>query len=147
MRLPAIYGAIAFYLDHQAVVRNYLEAREKAIEEASIPLAQANPGLSARLERARQNHEQARSVSIRFLADADLNQAIVIGTLRGRGRSISSRPRRPISKAEVILMCSNSQQLRAAFSCHNTSTIPVHSSDRLRSGRISPGVFLVRQRA
>jgi uncharacterized protein (DUF433 family) len=54
LRLPQIYGAIAFYLDHQASVRAYLEAKEKAIEESSIPLAEANPGLWARLERARQ---------------------------------------------------------------------------------------------
>lgn len=54
LKLPQIYGAIAFYLDHQATVRSYLEAKEQAIEEASIPLAQANPGLWDRLERARQ---------------------------------------------------------------------------------------------
>jgi len=54
LRLPQIYGAIAFYLDHQTIVRGYLEAKEQAIEESSIPLAEANPGLWARLERARQ---------------------------------------------------------------------------------------------
>jgi hypothetical protein len=30
---------------------------------------------------------------------------------------------------------------------HDTSSMPVHFFDRLRSGRSSPGVFLVRQRA
>jgi len=54
LRLSQIYGAIAFYLDHQEAVRIYLEAKEQAIEESSIPLARANPGLWARLERARQ---------------------------------------------------------------------------------------------
>jgi len=54
LRLPQIYGAIAFYLDHQTAVRSYLESKEQAIEESSIPLAQANPELWARLERARQ---------------------------------------------------------------------------------------------
>ena len=54
LRLPQIYGAIAFYLDHQAVIRRYLEAKEQTIEESSIPLAEANPELWARLERARQ---------------------------------------------------------------------------------------------
>jgi uncharacterized protein (DUF433 family) len=54
LRLPQIYGAIAFYLDHEAAIRSYLEAKERAIEESSIPLAQANPELWARLERARQ---------------------------------------------------------------------------------------------
>jgi len=53
LRLPEIYGAIAFYLDHQAAIRDYLEAKEQAIEDSTIPLAQADPGLWARLERAR----------------------------------------------------------------------------------------------
>jgi len=54
LRLPQIYGAIAFYLDHQTAIPDYLDAKERAIEESSIPLAQANPELWARLERARQ---------------------------------------------------------------------------------------------
>lgn len=54
LKLPQVYGAIAFYLDYQAAIRDYLDAKERAIEESSIPLAQANPELWARLERARQ---------------------------------------------------------------------------------------------
>jgi uncharacterized protein (DUF433 family) len=54
LRLPQIYGAIAFYLDHQADVRGYLDAKEQAIEASSIPLAEANPELWARLQLARQ---------------------------------------------------------------------------------------------
>ena len=53
LRLPQIYGAIAFYLDHQADIRGYLDAKEQAIEASSIPLAEANPELWARLQRAR----------------------------------------------------------------------------------------------
>jgi uncharacterized protein (DUF433 family) len=52
--LPEICGAIAFYLDHRAAIRDYLDAKERAIEESSIPLAQADPELWARLECARQ---------------------------------------------------------------------------------------------
>jgi uncharacterized protein (DUF433 family) len=54
LKLPQIYGAIAFYLDHQVTLRRYFEAKEQALEESSIPLAQANPELWARLELARQ---------------------------------------------------------------------------------------------
>jgi uncharacterized protein (DUF433 family) len=54
LRLAQIYGAIAFYLDRQTAVRCYLDAKEKAIEECSTPLAEANPELWAKLERARQ---------------------------------------------------------------------------------------------
>jgi len=52
LRLPQIYGAIAFYLDHQAEIRRYLEAKEQAIEASSIPLAEANPDLWVRLQHA-----------------------------------------------------------------------------------------------
>ncbi|SPF54423.1 conserved hypothetical protein [Candidatus Sulfopaludibacter sp. SbA4] len=54
LRLPQIYGAIAFYLDHQEHVRSYLEAKEQEIEASSTPLAEANPELWARLQRAQQ---------------------------------------------------------------------------------------------
>jgi len=54
LRLPQIYGAIAFYLDHQEEVRRNLEAKEQDIEASSIPLADANPEFWARLQRAQQ---------------------------------------------------------------------------------------------
>jgi uncharacterized protein (DUF433 family) len=54
LRLAQIYGAIAFYLDHQEHARGYLEAKEQKIEESSTPLAEANPELWARLQRAQQ---------------------------------------------------------------------------------------------
>jgi len=54
LRLPQIYGAIAFYLDHQEDVRRYLDAKEQDIDASSIPLADANPELWDRLQRAHQ---------------------------------------------------------------------------------------------
>lgn len=53
MRLPQIYGAIAFYLDHQTEVRQYLEKEERRIPESAVPLSDANPELWSRLQRAR----------------------------------------------------------------------------------------------
>lgn len=49
-----IYGAIAFYLDHQAEIDAYLEAGRSQFE-ASVgpPLAETNLSLWKRLERAR----------------------------------------------------------------------------------------------
>jgi hypothetical protein len=87
-------------------------------------------------------------VSIRFLADADLNQAIVAGAL-GRETTLDF-----LTAAEADLTGRNdpdvleyaASQDRILVS-HDTSTMPVHFADRLRSGRMSPGVFLVRQRA
>ena len=54
LRLPQIYGAIAFYLDHQTEVRQYLEKEERRIYESTVPLSEANPELWSRLQRARE---------------------------------------------------------------------------------------------
>ena len=53
LKLSQIYGAIAFYLDHQAEIRQYLENEERRIQESTIPLREANPELWNRLERAK----------------------------------------------------------------------------------------------
>jgi uncharacterized protein (DUF433 family) len=54
LKLPQIYGAIAFYLEHQQAVDCYLDEKELEIDASSIPMREANPELWARLERARQ---------------------------------------------------------------------------------------------
>src|SRR5215470_12475817 len=56
-----IYGAIAFYLDHQAEVRQYLEEKESRIQDSSIPLSEADPELWNRLQRAREELRKSRS--------------------------------------------------------------------------------------
>src|SRR5260370_24864456 len=53
LKLAQIYGAIAFYLDHQAEIRQYLENEERRIQESTIPLSEANPELWNRLQRAK----------------------------------------------------------------------------------------------
>ena len=52
-RLSRIYGAIAFYLDHQAEIDKYLEETEREFEANSIPLSEANPALWEKIQRAR----------------------------------------------------------------------------------------------
>jgi len=54
LRQSQIYGAIAFYLDHQSAVRRYLEEKDRKIQEASVPLSEANPELCSKLQRARE---------------------------------------------------------------------------------------------
>jgi hypothetical protein len=87
-------------------------------------------------------------VSIRFLADADLNQAIVTGALdREPALDFLTATEADLhgqDDPEVLELAA--AQGRVLVS-HDTSTMPVHFFDRLRSGRRSPGVFLVRQRA
>src|SRR5215472_7414563 len=53
-KLAQIYGAIAFYLDHQDEVDHYLEEKERRIKESSIPLSEADPELWKRLQRAKE---------------------------------------------------------------------------------------------
>jgi uncharacterized protein (DUF433 family) len=60
LRLPQIYGAIAFYLDHQVEVRQYLENEERRIRESTVPLSEVDPELWARLQRARENISKPR---------------------------------------------------------------------------------------
>lgn len=87
-------------------------------------------------------------MSIRFLADADLNQAIVIGVLArepaldflsATGADLEGR-----SDTDVLEFAASQDRIVVS---HDTSTMPVHFSARLRSGRMSPGVFLARQSA
>lgn len=53
LKRAQIYGAIAFYLDHQAEVDQYLADTEREFEGAAVPLEQANPTLWARIQRAK----------------------------------------------------------------------------------------------
>jgi uncharacterized protein (DUF433 family) len=49
-----VYGAIAFYLDHQAEIDPYLEASRREFEaSAGPPLSETDPALWDRLQRAR----------------------------------------------------------------------------------------------
>jgi len=87
-------------------------------------------------------------VSIRFLADADLNQAIVKG-VRGREpaldlMSAAEAHLEGLSDLEVIVFAASQGRILIS---HDTSTMPVHFAGYLRTGGGSPGVLLVRQRA
>lgn len=53
LRRSQIYGAIAFYLDHQTEIDNHLEETEREFEGQAIPLEQTNPTLWAKIQRAK----------------------------------------------------------------------------------------------
>ena len=53
LKRAQIYGAIAFYLDHQAEIDKHLEDTEREFEGQAIPLEQANPALWAKIQRAK----------------------------------------------------------------------------------------------
>ena len=53
LKRSQIYGAIAFYLDRQAAIDQYLEETEREFEGNAMPLEQANPTLRAKIQRAK----------------------------------------------------------------------------------------------
>ena len=60
LKRAQIYGAIAFYLDHQAEIDKYLEGTRQEFEGRSIPLADENPVLWERLQRAKARMGESR---------------------------------------------------------------------------------------
>jgi len=77
LKLAQIYGMIAFYLDHQAEIDEYLARTEREFEESTIPLKQANPALWKRVGAYPRKDRRASRLSLRFQADADLKHDIV----------------------------------------------------------------------
>lgn len=60
-KLARVYGAIAFYLDHQAEVDAYLERIEREYRTSlGTPLSQSDPALWNRLQRAGTNSSEPR---------------------------------------------------------------------------------------
>lgn len=60
-RVSRVYGAIAFYLDHQAEIDKYLEETEREFEASGIPMAQDNPVLWEKIQRARAKMGESRA--------------------------------------------------------------------------------------
>ena len=78
-------------------------------------------------------------MSIRFLADADLNQAIVTG-VREREPALDFMTANEAKleghgDPDVLEFAANQRRILVS---HDTSTMPVHFSKRLRSGEASP---------
>jgi uncharacterized protein (DUF433 family) len=53
LKRSQIYGAIAFYLDHQAEIDQYLEDTKREFEGSGVPMSEANPVLWEKIQRAR----------------------------------------------------------------------------------------------
>ena len=53
LKQSQIYGAIAFYLDHQAEIDEYFKETEREFEGQAIPLEHANPALWAKIQHAK----------------------------------------------------------------------------------------------
>ena len=59
-KLARVYGAIAYYLDHKADVDRYLEETQREFEASGIPMAEENPVLWDRIQRAKARMGESR---------------------------------------------------------------------------------------
>ena len=85
-------------------------------------------------------------MKIRFLADADLNRAIVIGVLR-REPSIDfltaqAAGLRGMSDLDVLELAADGQRMIIS---HDVGTMPAHFRTFRNAGKRSPGMFLIPQ--
>jgi uncharacterized protein (DUF433 family) len=55
LKLEQVYGAIAFYLAHEAEIDANIREGEEQLERSVPPLSQSRPHLYARLQRARED--------------------------------------------------------------------------------------------
>jgi hypothetical protein len=85
-------------------------------------------------------------VKIQFLADADLNRAIVSGVLRQEPSidflTAQGAGLRGLNDAAVLALASEQQRLLVS---HDVSTMPKHFRAFSEAGNRSPGVFLIPQ--
>jgi hypothetical protein len=85
-------------------------------------------------------------VSVRFLADADLDFAIVEGVRRREPsvdfKSANEAGLEGLGDPDVLELAAAEGRILVSY---DTSTIPVHFAARLRSGLRSPGVLVASQ--
>jgi hypothetical protein len=85
-------------------------------------------------------------VKVRFLADADLNKAIVSGVLRREPtldfQTAQSAGLRRMTDSEVLALSSESQRVLVS---HDVGTMPAHFRTFREAGNQSCGVFLIPQ--
>jgi len=61
LKLPQVYGAIAYYLENEQMVNEYIAAGQRELERTVPPLSQSNPDLFARLRVAREKMGSKRT--------------------------------------------------------------------------------------
>ncbi len=61
LKLSQVFGAIAFYLDHESEIHRYLEDSRREFEGRGVPLSVANPALWEKIQRARTHAGESSS--------------------------------------------------------------------------------------
>lgn len=86
-------------------------------------------------------------MKIRFLADADLNQAIVIGLLRREPLIdfLSAHDAGLRGRSDPAVLAIAARQNRVLVS-HDSGTMPVHFAEYVANGNHCPGLLVVPQR-
>ena len=57
LKLSQVYGAIAYYLENESAIQDYVAEGERELERSAVPHSRSNPALYARLNAAR--HQSA----------------------------------------------------------------------------------------
>ena len=61
LKLSQVYGAIAYYLENEKTVNEYITEGQRELERSMPPLSQSNPELFARLQAAREKMGSKRT--------------------------------------------------------------------------------------
>src|SRR5258706_14497561 len=61
LKLSQVYGAIAYYLENEKTVDEYLAEGAREVERSAVPLSETNPDLFRRIESARQQMSSKRT--------------------------------------------------------------------------------------
>lgn len=61
LKRSQIYGAIAFYLDHEAEIDQYPEDTRREFDGCGVPMSVANPVLWEKIQRSRTHARESRS--------------------------------------------------------------------------------------
>jgi uncharacterized protein (DUF433 family) len=61
LKLSQVYGTIAYYLENEKLIDDYVAEGERELERSAVPLSQTNPELFARLEAARRQIASKRT--------------------------------------------------------------------------------------
>jgi uncharacterized protein (DUF433 family) len=61
VKLSQVYGAVAYYLENEKTIGDYIAEGERELERSAVPLSQTNPELFARLEATRRQIASKRT--------------------------------------------------------------------------------------
>jgi uncharacterized protein (DUF433 family) len=55
LKLSQVYGVIAYYLENEKAIKDYIAEGERELQRSAVPLSQTNPELLSRLKAARRH--------------------------------------------------------------------------------------------